>query len=285
MGKPWVTKEWRNKRAEFIKEKSCEWCGSSKFLTISHKQQTNFKSERYKVFGNFFDKYFKPITTSINSLPGQHIDEYNNLIEESKVEENLRYVDCCPSCGSLSIYARSDKFLAKNTSFNSATGLPEFKCKFRCSLCKMEFQEPKKGVHPKFYERRKFFQLFGERHKEEIGQLLEEHLRKLNEKYLNFEGVQVLCRRCHFAYHNGLVLCQNCKKKYHGIRFNTCYNCLPPERKKHIQSLKDEEKKFQSWVETFEPEEEPEEGEGEEGNGEDQEETAFSSLDPSKEIT
>ena len=36
MRKPWQTKEWREKRAEFIKGKSCCWCGSTEYLTISH---------------------------------------------------------------------------------------------------------------------------------------------------------------------------------------------------------------------------------------------------------
>ena len=36
MKKPWQTKEWRDKRAELIKDKKCVWCGSLERLTIHH---------------------------------------------------------------------------------------------------------------------------------------------------------------------------------------------------------------------------------------------------------
>ena len=38
MRKPWQTKEWREKRLDFIKGKVCEWCGSEELLTIHHPQ-------------------------------------------------------------------------------------------------------------------------------------------------------------------------------------------------------------------------------------------------------
>lgn len=44
--KPWKTKEWKDKRKEFIKDKQCEWCGSTKNLRIHHPQKRNSLSNK-----------------------------------------------------------------------------------------------------------------------------------------------------------------------------------------------------------------------------------------------
>ena len=101
MRKPWQTKEWREKRAKFIKDKSCEWCGSTETpLTIHHPQKKNTLSD---------------------------------------------------------------------------------------------------------------------------------------EKYMSFEGVMILCKRCAFAAHNRMHLCPSCKKKFVPNRFDVCFNCLPLETKAEIK--------------------------------------------------
>ena len=43
--KPWITKEWKEKREEIIKNKNCEWCGSKNNLVIHHPQPTNSLTE------------------------------------------------------------------------------------------------------------------------------------------------------------------------------------------------------------------------------------------------
>ena len=50
-------------------------------------------------------------------------------------------------------------------------------------------------------------------------------------RYMEFEDIQVLCKRCHFAHHKGMDLCPVCKKKYKKKRYNTCYDCIPTEMK------------------------------------------------------
>ena len=49
--KPWETKEWREKREKFIKNKSCEWCDSKKYLTIDHLLPHN--TQTYKDYMDF----------------------------------------------------------------------------------------------------------------------------------------------------------------------------------------------------------------------------------------
>lgn len=44
----------------------------------------------------------------------------------------------------------------------------------------------------------------------------------------------MLCKRCHFALHKGLVLGKVCKKNYHKPEREKCWNCfkksLPPKK-------------------------------------------------------
>lgn len=46
--------------------------------------------------------------------------------------------------------------------------------------------------------------------------------------YMDFspENIIILCKRCHFALHKGLVMCQKCKENYHKKRFDMCYKCF-----------------------------------------------------------
>jgi hypothetical protein len=62
-----------------------------------------------------------------------------------------------------------------------------------------------------------------------------------NEVYLNFylSGCIVLCRRCHFAVHKGLVLCPRCKKNYCSPRYEHCYSCLDTNTKTVIEERKE----------------------------------------------
>ena len=52
-----------------------------------------------------------------------------------------------------------------------------------------------------------------------------------NKKYTEFEDIQVLCKRCHFAHHKGMDLCPVCKKKYKNKQYKTCYDCIPEDAK------------------------------------------------------
>ena len=56
--KPWASAKWRKKRAEFIKDKSCEWCGSQEKLTIDHERNSYRDVEFNKIARQFMRKYF-----------------------------------------------------------------------------------------------------------------------------------------------------------------------------------------------------------------------------------
>jgi len=45
MSKPWQLSRWEKRRKEFIKGKSCEWCGSRETLAIHHPQERDSLTE------------------------------------------------------------------------------------------------------------------------------------------------------------------------------------------------------------------------------------------------
>lgn len=67
---------------------------------------------------------------------------------------------------------------------------------------------------------------------EELKEIVDQKFAKWKEKYLETymdfspENVLILCKKCHFALHKGMVLCKVCKKKYHKRRFDMCYTCF-----------------------------------------------------------
>jgi hypothetical protein len=56
------------------------------------------------------------------------------------------------------------------------------------------------------------------------------------QKYMEFnpEDIIILCNRCHYAVENGKNLCPICKKRYKNQNFETCFDCIPEERKNDI---------------------------------------------------
>jgi hypothetical protein len=44
-------------------------------------------------------------------------------------------------------------------------------------------------------------------------------------KYLKFDDVEIICRRCHFAVRKGMNICPVCKKHYKKKRYKTCFSC------------------------------------------------------------
>ncbi len=72
--------------------------------------------------------------------------------------------------------------------------------------------------------------------------------KKLIEKFIawykNLDICLLLCRKCHYAQHKGMVLCK-CKKKYYDPElYSCCYNCNPEkdliEAKTKIREIQDE---------------------------------------------
>jgi len=60
---------------------------------------------------------------------------------------------------------------------------------------------------------------------EDIKIAYEKKIETLVDKYLHTKHVWVLCRRCHYAYEKGMLLCRICKRNYHRPNYDHCYNC------------------------------------------------------------
>ena len=75
-----------------------------------------------------------------------------------------------------------------------------------------------------------------------IEELIEEEIKKAEEESASFEHAIVLCKSCHFASMKGMELCPRCRKRYKSSRYETCFDCLPEEKKKDILARQNEKK-------------------------------------------
>lgn len=53
-----------------------------------------------------------------------------------------------------------------------------------------------------------------------------------DEQYMSLIDVKVSCKKCHWAIHNGLDLCPECRIKYKKIKYEMCFGCQFPNAKK-----------------------------------------------------
>ncbi|HWQ50006.1 MAG TPA: hypothetical protein VN414_13900 [Methanosarcina sp.] len=64
-----------------------------------------------------------------------------------------------------------------------------------------------------------------------IKELIEEETKKAGEECEALTNAIMLCKRCHFASLRGMNLCPKCRSKYKSVNYETCFDCLPDERK------------------------------------------------------
>jgi len=175
-------------RAEFLKGKVCEWCGSGETLTVQHRQQ--------------IPPYI------------QHLREATLALLEAKVTEGeFKFQEeearSCPACGSRSLASRKVK-----------------RPHYRCLNCRAEFDEPERRMIPTGRLCRAEWKLFWERYARQIKQGVLDERKRLHEEAERFENCIVLCRRCQFARYRGLALCPACRKGYRRPGNEMCWNCF-----------------------------------------------------------
>ncbi len=253
----WHTKDWKERRTEFIKAK-CEICSSEKTLTLQHLSHPRRYSE-----------YTKDITKAytndyIDTNPGIDKSEFSNHILK-----NYDYVPIplCANCKSRNPNKRMRK-------------VPQY----LCTECRHEFDETVyKSVDElisTFYEneeategRDKCFVSKGkwknkhnlsnikywlqrDRAKTKETETIEKEafLLYLNDsiKYLSFEDTITACKKCayYFDIHN-MELCPKCKVYYKGIQFSTCIQCLLEEKRKAALEKIEVGKRWQAMHERF----------------------------------
>ncbi len=191
MTKPWNTPEWKDKREKLIEGKSCEWCGSKETLAIHH----IYPEEPYLV------RYKKASLALLEELIKDGVYEPINKIEQC----------ACPECGSHSVR--------------------EFRpTRYRCLDCSEYFSMQKRFKGPLRVSKEDFAD-FREKHTLEIKEFLEKERQRNFEKYMTLENTMILCRKCHMAIGKGLVLCKECKQRYHKSDRDKCWSCFGKTKK------------------------------------------------------
>lgn len=143
--------------------------------------------------------------------------------EYKRKSAKLKKGKVCEWCGSsenLYVHHPQDLFPIPEETRKAiyAEAYSEFRALFK--------QEQKESNREQFkLEYRKYLEENG------IKAKIKTEIEESTKRYVSLEGTVVICRRCHFAIHKGMDLCQVCKVKYKKKQYETCYNCSSQEKK------------------------------------------------------
>lgn len=234
----WHTKDWKERRSEFIKEK-CEICTSKEILTLQHLSHPKKFSEHLTEMTRASAKDY------INTGPVIDKVEFRNYI---LTKYDYQAVPMCPNCKSRNPNKRARK-------------VPQY----LCTECRHQFDETiNKSIDElisTFYENedaievrdkclitndgwKKKHNLSNVRYwfqREQAKNNDFENIEKkafllyLNDniKYLSFEDTITACKKCasYFDLYN-LELCPKCREYYKDVHYPTCIQCLPEDKQK-----------------------------------------------------
>ena len=208
-----TSREWKQKRAEFIEGKVCAWCGSPDRLCVHTPgalSPAEIRSGIYDLaYARFKDVYRQKYQEFEYILTGKH-----------------RH--------------RSHPAWHKASTIH----------KTEPDHTDLEEQRIEKLIEDK--GEGNFKQLYNEWLEENgIEELIEEEIKKAEEEYASLENAIVLCKRCHFASMKGMEICPVCRKKYKASRYETCFDCLPEEKKKDILMRKKEKRELPGGLDEF----------------------------------
>lgn len=134
---------------------------------------------------------------------------------EYKLEIKKRTV--CPNCKNGPIYTRK-----------------KAKPLYRCNGCGNEFEEAIEIEVQTNRISRDDWTAFYSKYQADNAEKAKEYAKASNEYYLSFEDCVVLCSRCHFSLHRGLILCKACKQHYHSPHYKICSECDPNSKRKQM---------------------------------------------------
>ena len=208
-GMTYVKKKWRADREKIILESDgkCAWCRNESPLIVHHTNPPEIGLRKYdEIAITFMEEYF---------YNGVHEDEFNKLLVKSVnwvLEKTKRtIIKRCPICYKATIYERT-------------TMSPKYRCT-NCGYIGDEIFDQKNVWYPNLERSVLFY--FKQDYKEQIKIKYDEYKLKAKKDYVDLENsdIVLICKRCHFAYHNGMVLCKICKKTYHKRQYPSCYTC------------------------------------------------------------
>jgi len=205
--KPWHTKEWKRRRDKILAERGVcesESCDSTENLVIHHPNSKTRKMIWNEVWQGFYqwfcDDYSKKYPTK------EDIEMYSTGVIQHRH-------DGVPKWHREIVEHKNDY----HTWFANTIE--------RRYVMSEEFEEINSKRWHLMYDEAK------EANMNKIKSLIDELTEIENKKYMEFEDIQVLCKRCHLAHHKGMDLCPVCKKKYKKKQYKTCYDCIPEDAK------------------------------------------------------
>ena len=198
------SREWKQKRAEFIKGKTCAWCGSDDRLCVHTpgiSSPAEINSGIYSLaYARFKEVYRQKYQKFESVLTGKHRHKSHPSWHKSSTVHKIE---------------------------PDHTDLEE-----QCVEYLIEDQE--EGNFKKLYHN--WLEENG------IEELIKEEIKRAEEERSSLEHAIVLCKRCHFASLRGMEICPLCRRKYKASKYETCFDCLPEEKKKKVLEKQKEKK-------------------------------------------
>jgi hypothetical protein len=190
------SKEWKERRAEFLKGKTCSWCGSSDSLCICIPRAfspVQISSEIYSAAYTRFKEVYRQKYQKFDFVStGKHRHKSH------------------PSWHKASTIHKTEP---------DHTDLEE-------QYIEILVEDLGEGNFKKLYH--EWLKKAG------IKDLIEEEIEKAEKESESLTNAIALCKRCHFASLKGLELCPVCKSKYKSPRYETCFDCLPEGKREEV---------------------------------------------------
>lgn len=189
-------KDWKEKRAEFLKGKKCSWCDSSDSLCIHIPRAfspAQISSEIYSAAYARFKEIYRQEYQKFDSLPtGKHRHKSHPSWHKASTIHKIE-----PDHNDL-----EEQYL------------------------EVLVEDLGEGNFKKLYH--EWLEEAG------IKDLIEEEIKKAEKECESLTNATVLCKLCHFASLRGMELCPVCRSKYKSLRYETCFNCLPEEKREEV---------------------------------------------------
>jgi hypothetical protein len=190
------SKERKEKRAEFLKGKTCSLCGSSDSLCIHTPRAfspAQVSSEIYNAAYTRFKEIYRQKYQKFDCMPtGKHRHKSHPAWHKASTAHKIE---------------------------PDQTDLEE-------QYIEVLVEDSGEGNFKKLYH--DWLEEAG------IKELIEEEIKKAEEECESLTNSIALCKRCHFASLRGMELCPVCRSKYKSLRYETCFDCLPEEKREEV---------------------------------------------------
>lgn len=189
-------KEWKEKRAEFLKGKTCSWCGTSESLCIHTPRAfspAQISSEIYgAAYARFKEVYRQKYQKFDHIQTGKHRHKSHPAWHKASTVHKIK-----PDQADL-----EEQYI------------------------EVLIEDSGEGNFKKLYH--DWLEEAG------IKELIYEEVKKAEEECESLTNAIALCKRCHFASLRGMELCPVCRNKYKSLRYDTCFDCLPEEKRDEV---------------------------------------------------